>query len=231
MQKTVLITGANKGIGLEVARQLATLKYRVFLSARNKERGENACASLREIGLEVDFIQLDVSDPDSIQNAVQLISNKIKRLDVLVNNAGVLYKKDQDLMKIPDELVENTFKINTLGPLRVTRQFEPLLGIGSRVINVSSGGGAITEELNTFAPVYCASKTGVNAVTMQLAVALEVKGILVNAICPGWVRTDMGGEEASRSVEKGAETIVWMACEKGFDHTGLFFRDKKVISW
>ncbi len=148
-----------------------------------------------------------------------------------MNNAGVVLRSSDDILYVRPEKVIETFRINTFGALWVTQAFADLLQNGSRVINISSGAGEICGGMSSYAPVYSITKTAMNAVTCQLAHALKPKGVLVNAVCPGWVRTDMGGPSATRSVEKGAETPVWMATDPGFRDTGKFYRDKKMITW
>ncbi len=231
MEKTALITGANKGIGFEVARRLGQEGYRVFLSARSAERGQHAHRQLAEAGLRVSFVQMDVGDGESIAAAFREVKRQTDRLDVLINNAAVLLDRGDDLLSMAAQQIEDTIRINALGALFVTRTFVPLLVSGSRVVNVSSGAGAICQGMGSWAPVYSISKTAMNAITVQLAHALRSRGVTVNAVCPGWVRTDMGGSGANRPVEKGAETPVWLAAEPGLAHTGKFFRDKREIAW
>lgn len=226
-----LVTGANKGIGFEIAHQLGEKGFHIFLSARNLEKGEAASDKLKRKGISVECIQMDVSDLKSIESGFEKVKSKTKQLDVLINNAGILLKDDRDLLTVSNETILQTLHTNALGVLWVTRIFSPLLKAGSRVINISSGGGAICGGISTWSPVYCISKTSENAITLQLAHALQGKGVTVNAVCPGWVRTDMGGQGASRSIEKGAETPVWLATDPKMNQTGKFFRDKSVISW
>ena len=229
--KTVLITGANKGIGLQMAKDLAAKECFVILTARNTERGQKALSQILKMGHEAAFIQMDVSDPASIEAAAQQLKEITPSLDVIINNAGILLDERQPFLSASPEISLQTLKINTLGPLWVVQAFLPMLSAGSRIINVSSGAGRFCEEIGTWAPIYSASKTSLNAFTRQLHAALESQGIIVNAMCPGWVRTDMGGSGASRSVEKGAETGVWLATEAPDSINGQFLRDKAVISW
>ncbi|MEM7371865.1 MAG: SDR family oxidoreductase [Bacteroidota bacterium] len=228
---TALITGANKGIGFEIARQLGQKGFHIFLGARNKSKGQAAHQQLSSEGIACSFVLMDVEQESSIQETFEHVRTKISQLDVLINNAAVLLDGNQSLMDIPCGEIEQTFRINIIGPILTTRIFQPLLQKGSRVVNISSGAGAITEGVSGFAPVYSISKTALNAVTLHFSHILSAKGIPVNALCPGWVRTDMGGSNASRSVEKGAETPVWLATEAPIDSTGKFFRDKKEIPW
>jgi NAD(P)-dependent dehydrogenase (short-subunit alcohol dehydrogenase family) len=229
--KTALITGANKGIGREVARQIALKGFHVFVGARNVDAGQAAAAALAKNGAKATFLHLDVSDAKSVTAAAHEFAKIADRVDVLVNNAGILFNEDSGILTISDELMWKTLETNTLGPLRVTRAFVPLLAKSSapRVINVSSGGGQLTGGAEAWAPAYCISKTALNGVTLQLAAALP--NFAVNSVCPGWVRTDMGGAGATRSVEEGAETIVWLATDAPQTLTGKFLRDRKSIPW
>jgi NAD(P)-dependent dehydrogenase (short-subunit alcohol dehydrogenase family) len=229
-QKTALVTGANKGIGFEVAREAARLGLRVFLGARNIEAGRAAADKLKSAG-DVIFLEMDVSKADSIHRAAEQIAGQTDRLDVLINNAGILRDDDKNALSISPEIFEETLRTNTLGPWLVTQAFVPLLekSAAPRVVNVSSGGGQLEEGADGWAPAYCVSKTALNGVTVQLAAALPK--FAVNSVCPGWVRTDMGGENASRSVAEGAATIVWLAIEAPHDLTGKFVKDRKVIPW
>jgi NAD(P)-dependent dehydrogenase (short-subunit alcohol dehydrogenase family) len=229
--KTALITGANKGIGHEVARQLAAKGFHVFVGARNAKAGRKAAEAISKEGGKATFLEIDVADNDSVTAAAHEFSNIDDHLDVLVNNAGIIVDGDNAILEISDDLFRKTLETNTLGPLRVTRAFASLLqkSKAPRVINVSSGGGQLTGGADGWAPGYCISKTALNGVTSQLATALPK--FAVNSVCPGWVRTEMGGANASRSVEEGADTIVWLASEAPQELTGKFLRDRKEIPW
>jgi NAD(P)-dependent dehydrogenase (short-subunit alcohol dehydrogenase family) len=228
--KTVLVTGANKGIGFEVARELARLGLRVFLGARNEKAGRAAAEKISKDGT-VSFLAIDVSDARSIQRAAEEIARQTDRLDVLVNNAGILLDEDKGALTITPEIFETTLRTNTLGPWLLAQAFAPLLKKSSepRIVNVSSGGGQLEDGADGWAPAYCVSKTALNGVTVQLAAALPE--CAVNTVCPGWVRTDMGGENATRSVAEGAATIVWLATDAPHNLTGKFVKDRKVIPW
>jgi NAD(P)-dependent dehydrogenase (short-subunit alcohol dehydrogenase family) len=229
--KTVLITGANKGIGHEVARQLAAKGFHVFVGARNAKAGRKAAEQIAKECGKATFLEIDVTDNDSVTTAAREFSNVEDHLDVLVNNAGIIVDGDDAILEISDELFRKTLETNTIGALRVTREFASLLrkSKAPRVINVSSGGGQLTGGADGWAPAYCISKTALNGVTVQLAAALPK--FAVNSVCPGWVRTDMGGANASRSVEEGADTIVWLASQAPQDLTGKFLRDRNEIPW
>jgi len=231
-QKTALVTGANRGIGLEVARQLAEQGFHVFLTARNRDSGSKAATTLQKQGGKVSFVELDVANTESIKRAAKEVADATDHLDVLVNNAGVLEDSDGDVLQTDPERVLKTIDTNAVGPLRVTQAFAPLLAKSDsgRVINVSSGAGAL-HDMDSYAPAYSISKTALNAVTRQLAAAFKSKGVAVNSVSPGWVRTDMGGSGAPRSVEQGADGIVWLAINAPQDLTGQFVHDRRTIQW
>jgi len=234
-KRIALVTGANKGIGFEVARDLARKGFHVFLGARDTEAGEAAAEKLRKEGEEdygeITVLKIDVSKPDSIRRAAEEFSKKSDRLDTLVNNAGILLDDDKDVLAVTPETFETTLRTNTLGALLVSQAFVPFLkkSDAPRIVNVSSGGGQLTDGADGWAPAYCISKTALNGVTSQLAAALPK--FAVNSVCPGWVRTNMGGPNASRSVGEGATGIVWLAADAPQNQTSKFFRDRKVIPW
>lgn len=232
-EKIALVTGGNKGIGFEITRQLASSGFQVFLTARDSQRGEEACSKLQKDGLNVEFLQLDVADENSIAQLTKELASRIDHLDVLVNNAGILLDAPNDsILQVEPKVILQTLETNTFGPLRLTQKLVPLLEKSSsgKVINVSSGGGQLT-DMGDWAPAYSLSKTALNAVTGMLAAALKDKNICVNSICPGWVRTDMGGANASRSVQQGADSVTWLATEAPSDLTGKFLRDRTIIPW
>ncbi|MBK5269868.1 MAG: SDR family NAD(P)-dependent oxidoreductase, partial [Bacteroidia bacterium] len=173
---------------------------------------------------------MDVGDVNSIMSAFASVKDTIKNIDVLINNAGILIDENKPLLDFLPSEIQQTFSINALGPFFVSQIFLPLIQRGGRIINISSGAGSICGGISNYAPVYAASKTAENALMLHLAQALKSRGIAVNIVCPGWVRTDMGGRTATRSVEKGAETPVWLATEAPENLTGKFFRDKKEIT-
>lgn len=229
--KTALITGANKGIGFEVARQLGRRGFHVLLGARNSEAGLQAVKTLKQEGAQATFVHCDVTSFDNLRSAVHEISWIIRQIDVLVNNAAILDDSDNSVLELTAERLQHTLATNTFGPLQTSQAFVPLLrkSEAPRIINVSSGGGQLSDGMDGWAPAYCISKTALNAVTCLLSAALP--DFAVNSVCPGWVRTDMGGSSAPRSVEEGADTIVWLAAEAPQELTGQFLRDRKQIPW
>ena len=231
MKKNILVTGSNKGIGWEIARQCAALGHRVFLTGRDGNRLREAQDRLAAQSLKADVLLMDVADPASIAHAVKIFTQFKLHLDVLVNNAGIAVKNDKKLGRDDEKILLETLETNSLGPLRVCKAFLPLLTSPSRIIMISSGLGVLNGATTGYTPAYSVSKTLLNSITKQIAVEWKDKDISVNAVCPGWVRTDMGGQNAERSVEKGAETPVWLALEAKSSLTGMFFRDKKPIDW
>ena len=241
-RRVALVTGANKGIGFEVVRQLRRERFRVFLGARDENAGRAAAERLNKetekdhsdkdhTGLGVAFLKIDISDPESIKRAAEEFSKQSDRLDALVNNAGILLDDDKDILTTTPEIFETTLRTNSLGALLVSQAFVPFLkeSDAPRIVNVSSGGGQLSDGADGWAPGYCISKTALNGVTVQLAAALP--NFAVNSVCPGWVRTDMGGSNATRSIAEGASGIVWLAVEAPQRETGKFFRDRKIIPW
>jgi len=227
--KTVLVTGANRGIGLEVCKQLAELGFKVFLTARNVHAGEHAVAKLKSNGHDIHFIELDVSKEESIKTASQKFSQVDVGLNVLVNNAAILID-DTNIFNANTELLIKSLNTNTFGPVNVINNFLKFMNKGCRIINVSSGAGSISNMIS-YAPLYSISKAALNAVTKQFASVLAGKKIAVNSVDPGWVKTDMGGRGAPRPLSKGVETIVWLASEAPIDLTGKFLKDKREVEW
>ncbi|MBN9286806.1 MAG: hypothetical protein BGO43_05370 [Gammaproteobacteria bacterium 39-13] len=229
---TALITGANRGIGLEVAKELSKKGFQIFLGVRDIEKAKSALAELPELQQQSEIVMLDVNNEESVKKAAKYIQSKISHLDVLVNNAGILIAAEQPIQETSSQEILTSIQTNTLGPLFVMQAFLELLlkSPFARVINVSSGAGALS-NMGHWAPAYSISKAALNAVTCQFAAALKEYQIAVNAVCPGWVRTDMGGKIAPRSVEQGADSIVWLATEAPSNLTGKFIHDRAVIEW
>jgi NAD(P)-dependent dehydrogenase (short-subunit alcohol dehydrogenase family) len=232
--RVAVVTGANRGIGFEICRQLGKCGgIRVFLTARNETQGKTAAAKLRAEGLDVDFHALDVTNEGSIRTFAGWLETNCKHCDILVNNAGIL--ADPRGSRVLDSKLSTwreTLDTNLIGPLLMIHALVPLMKKGGygRVVNVSSGQGQLS-EMGVGTPAYRASKTALNALTRTLAAELSGSGILVNSMCPGWVRTDMGGASAPRTVEQGADTALWLATLPDNGPTGGFFRDRKPIPW
>ena len=229
--KTAIVTGANRGLGLETVRQLAGQGMRVFLTSRSKEGGGAAGAMQLERG-EVVFHRLDVADPLSIQSFAVYVGTKIGTIDILINNAGIHYDTFQNTLTADFGIVEEAWQVNTLGPWRLTQALYPHLrkGGGGRVVNVSSASGSFVDSWPG-TPAYAVTKAALNMLTLKMAADLADDKILVNAVCPGWVRTRMGGQDATRSVEEGARSILWAALLADGGPTGGFFRDGERLPW
>ena len=227
-----LVTGANRGVGLEVCRQLARKGYRTILAARDRRKGERAANRLVEAGGELSVVELDVTSHASIARAASEVRERFDHVDVLVNNAAILVAEYQSVLDLSPEDLRLTFETNVFGAVAVTQAFVPRMikRKYGRIVNVSSAVGQMS-NLSGYAPAYAMSKVALNAFTRQLAVATKGTGVLVNSACPGWVRTDMGGANAPGSVEEGADTIVWLATAPGNGPTGGFFKDRRQIAW
>jgi len=239
-KRVALITGANKGIGFEIARQLAMKQITVLLGARHEQRGLQAQDKLSSLGLEAYFLLLDVADALSVQAAVGRIKDEFKRLDILVNNAGILIDRKTGLRELSISILQNTLETNTFGPLLLSQACIPLMKANhyGRIVNISSSLGSLTEMAapeshyaEVHSPAYRLSKTVLNGITVMLAAEMRGTNILVNSACPGWVRTDLGGSQAPRSPEQGADTPVWLATLPDGGPTGGFFRDRQPIPW
>jgi NAD(P)-dependent dehydrogenase (short-subunit alcohol dehydrogenase family) len=231
-QRVALVTGANRGIGLEVCRQLAERDFVVFLTARDPVKARTAAKKLDKIGA-VEPLSLDVADAGSIQKAAAEIASRYGYLDVVVNNAGINYDTWEKAENADiNGTVMETITTNLLGPWRVCQAFLPLLrkSRAGRIVNVSSESGSLA-EMGAGPPAYQVSKAALNALTRTLAGELRQIGILVNAVCPGWVATEMGGASAPRSVSQGAAGVVWAATLPSGGPSGGFFRDGKPLPW
>lgn len=231
-ERTALITGANRGIGFEIARQLARRGFHVVVGARNESRGQQAAEKIRDEGGKATFLSLDVSQSVSIQSAANRFNEITDRLHVLINNAAVYLDQGRSLLTLSRDLLNETLQVNTLGPLELIQAFLPCLrrAAPARIINVSSGYGQL-DGLSAYEPSYCLSKLALNGLTIMLADVLGSDRIAVNSMCPGWVRTEMGGPDAPLSVEEGADTAVWLADEAPQQLTGHSFRNRTAIPW
>jgi NAD(P)-dependent dehydrogenase (short-subunit alcohol dehydrogenase family) len=228
-----VVTGGNKGIGYEICRQLARRGARVVLTARDVRRGERAVKALQCLRLNVIFHPLDVDRLGEIEALARYMQTTHGRCDILVNNAGIAVDRySMSVLATPLTLFRDTLATNFYGPLLLCQSLVPLMlkRRYGRVVNVSSGMGQL-EDMQDGNAAYRVSKTALNALTRMVAHATQGKGVLANAVCPGWVRTSMGGPHAARGVEKGAETAVWLASLPENGPTGGFFRDKQPIPW
>ena len=228
-ENIAIVTGANRGIGLEVVRQLAQLGFRVFLGSRDLSKGRSAATSLGDDRVEA--VRLDVVDQSSIDQLVAAIDQRYGRLDVLVNNAGILYDSWERVTNADLATVREAFETNTIGAWRMAQAFIPLLkkSAHARIVNVSSESGSLA-SMSGETPAYSISKLALNGLTKMLASDLKSAGIIVNSVCPGWVATDMGGANAPRSVDEGASSVIWAVTIPDDGPTGGFFRDGKPLS-
>ncbi|MBM2578130.1 SDR family NAD(P)-dependent oxidoreductase [Jannaschia sp. Os4] len=227
--RTALVTGGNRGIGYAVCAALLERGLRVWIGARDEAAGREAVERLGGPSERIDWVTLEVTDGLSVEEAAATIDERGSAIDVLVNNAGI-YPQAPLLEAGADDLSE-ALEVNTVGPLRTTTAFLPGMnarGYG-RVVNMSSGYGAVCAGLSG-PPLYSVSKAALNALTQALA-AEAGTGVAVSAMCPGWVRTRMGGNGAERSPEEAADTAVWLATAESTEANGRFFRDRKEIGW
>jgi NAD(P)-dependent dehydrogenase (short-subunit alcohol dehydrogenase family) len=227
----IVVTGGNRGIGFEICRQLAERGAQVILTARKSEAGQLAVSQLAAQKLSAQFHPLDVTDPASMKALHDFLEKNFGRLDVLINNAGILPKEDASVLEVKVETVRETLETNTLAPLRLSQVLAPLLkrSTAGRIVNQSSGMGALSEMKGDHA-AYRLSKAALNGVTTILAAELH-GAVRVNSVCPGWVKTEMGGAGAEREVSQGADTAVWLALDAPPELSGKFVRDRKVIPW
>ncbi|MDP8889353.1 MAG: SDR family oxidoreductase [Thermoproteota archaeon] len=236
-QQVALVTGSNRGIGFEIAKQLAIKDIEVILTSRNSANGDAAVRRLARNGIKkVVSMELNISNQVSVDSLLDKVEKTFGRLDILVNNAAILIDREDVTGSNADlEAVKTTLETNLIGAWRMCKAFIPLMkkyGYG-RIVNISSGAGEFEYMATSggYWPAYSVSKASLNALTVMLASELKGTNILVNAVCPGWVRTDMGGSNAPRSVEEGAATPVWLATLSDGSSTGHNFFDKKQISW
>jgi NAD(P)-dependent dehydrogenase (short-subunit alcohol dehydrogenase family) len=243
-QKTALVTGANRGLGLEIARQLAHQGYEVFLGMRDLARGAAALSALKAQGLKAHALQLDMADSDSIKRAVAELATRVPALDALVNNAGVMLDGwSLPPSELPTQLLRDTFETNLIGPFELLREASPLLrkSQAARVVNIATDMSSLANINNpqslvygVLSPAYQSSKVALNAMTVLFAKEFMEEGIKVNSASPGWCRTDMGTDQAPLSVEEGADTAVWLATLPADGPTGQFFsstRKRGAMEW
>jgi len=241
--KIAFITGANRGLGFEIGRQLGKLKMKVLLGARNEKSGREAAAQLKSEGIDAEYIPIDVTDLKSIKNAASLVTKNYGKLDILVNNAVFFNRENQSPSTIAPDLLHNYLNTNFVGPVWVSQAFLPLLRKSSagRIVNMSTSIGSMAtmgDSVNTNPKIakatplgYSASKAALNMFTVLLAKELKETNIKVNSADPGLTQTDMGGENATYTVEEGAKPAVWLACLDEQGPTGGFFSHKKVNPW
>lgn len=228
-QKIALITGANRGIGYAIAQGLLKADFQVIIGSRNLEKGKIAANKLNSSS--VIAVEIDIADDESINQAFNELQDKINHLDVLINNAAIYPDDDFNILTIERDLLANTFNVNTFGAIKVSQVFLPLLEKANqgRIINYSSGYGQLA-GLSAGVPSYCLSKLALNGATIMLAEALANKNISVNAVDPGWVSSDMGGANAPRTVQQGADTAIWLATDSVKD-SGKLWRDRAVAGF
>ena len=225
--QNIFITGGNRGIGLGLLKGLS-ISNNVIFSVRDKDKGEKTLEEIKN--LHADYVVMDVDDANSIEVAAGELKNKLSTLDILFNNAGILLKEyDLDAIDTPETSILKTFNTNTLGVLRVCRSVIPLMKNGGRIINVSSGMGQL-EDMESGSIAYRLSKTALNALSKVMSNELSSRNIKVNAICPGWVQTDMGGSSANLTVEESTDRIIKFALEDNFPN-GKFLQHGEVIPW
>ena len=226
-----VVTGANRGIGLEVVHQLAQRGMHVILGSRDQAKGEAAAQAFIREGLAVLPYQLDVTDQRSIEQLSGEVTDRFGRLDILVNNAAILYDTWQRATTADLDTVQSALETNLFGAWRMCQTFLPLLrkSRAGRIVNVSSEAGSLA-QMGGGTPAYSMSKVGLNALTLMLAAELKGAGILVNAVSPGWVATEMGGL-GGRPVSQGAAGIVWAATLPAHGPTGGFFDDEQPVPW
>jgi NAD(P)-dependent dehydrogenase (short-subunit alcohol dehydrogenase family) len=231
-----VVTGGNRGMGFETCRQLGRRGARVILTSRDPATGEAAARRLQDEGLDVRHHQLDVAEDEGIGRLADFVRREFGGLDILINNAGIVRGKDepreraQRPLEASPAVLREVLATNLIGPFLLCQALIPLMRAGGRVVNVSSGMGQLTDMAGDF-PAYRISKAGLNALTRIFASELERARIKVNAACPGWVRTDMGGANATRSVEEGVATTVWLATLPDDGPSGGLFRDRRPIPW
>ena len=228
--KTAFITGGNRGIGYAIAKGLLKADFQVIIGSRALKKGKEAVEKLNSPL--VSTVQIDIAEDDSINNAFNELNGKIDRLDVLINNAGIYPDNGFNILTIDRDLLTKTLNVNTFGAIKTTQILLPLLEKAdqARVINYSSGYGQLA-GLSASVPSYCLSKLALNGATIMLADALASKNITVNAVDPGWVSSDMGGENAPRTTEQGADTAVWLATVDAVKNSGKLWRDREIIAY
>lgn len=231
-QRVAVVTGANRGIGLAIAHQLSLRGVHVVLTARDEQRGDEALKGLLAQGLPVSFFGLDVTSDESATRLAEHLRSTWGRLDILINNAGVALDPWVSALSVEMSVFVATFETNVFGAMRVSKALIPLMrehGYG-RVVNLSSNLGSL-EKMGGLTVAYRSSKAALNAITRVLAAELKDDDILVNAMCPGWVKTALGGQDAPLTAEEAADTALWLATLPAGGPTGGFFQERKPLPW
>lgn len=236
MKKTALVTGANRGLGLATSIGLARDGFKVYMGCRKLEDNRDLEKELVGKKLDVQFVKLDINSVSDVRSTFDLINSNEGHLNILVNNAGVFLDsvhegQGQSVLEADKVMILKSIETNTMGPMQLTQSLTSLLEKSKqgKIINISSGMGSLT-EMDARSTGYRMSKTALNVLTKIFSIELAPMNIKVNSVCPGWCRTDMGGENALRSVEEGVATTLWLATVNDLD-TGKFFRDKEEIPW
>jgi NAD(P)-dependent dehydrogenase (short-subunit alcohol dehydrogenase family) len=238
--RVALVTGANRGLGFAISQRLAEHGITVILGARDSKKGAQACYRLKRRGLDAHFEMLDVASEKSIRTAVKHIQARFGRLDILVNNAGIMIDSEESVLNVSWHTIQKTLQTNVMGPLRLCRSCIPLMKAGGygRIVNLASSLGSLTEMADPDStaalvrtPAYRLSKTALNCMTILIAHEARDDNILVNSACPGWVRTELGGDEAPLTPQQGADTPAWLATLPDGGPTGGFFREREMIPW
>ncbi len=237
--KVAVVTGGNRGIGMEICRQLAKEGILVILTSRDESKGMAVCQQLQKEEFPVRYHPLDVDHAASIGALARFMEKEFGRCDILVNNAGIFpdvsaekASEISSIFKTKIETIQKAMTTNVYGPFLMCQALVPLMKKNNfgRIVNISSGMGQLT-YMNGGYPGYRISKTAVNALTRIFSEELLDSNIIVNSMCPGWVKTEMGGSGATRGVEEGADTALWLATLPDDGPRGKFFRDRKVIEW
>jgi NAD(P)-dependent dehydrogenase (short-subunit alcohol dehydrogenase family) len=231
-KKIAIVTGANRGIGFETCRQLSQQGILTILTSRDVSKGEAALESLLKEGGDLQFHQLDISDIKSITRLGAYVEEEFGRCDILVNNAGVFLDRGKSIFEVPIDILQETLEINAIGALNMCRTIIPMMRKNhyGRVVNVSSSMGKMS-TLGGNSAAYRLSKVLLNAMTRLMANEVRDKDIKINTMSPGWVRSDMGGPGAPKSLAQGADTIVWLATLPADGPTGGFFEDRQPTEW
>ena len=231
-----VVTGGNRGMGLTTCQILAEKGFHVLLASRSFDSGKSVAKTLSDQGLSIEAVKLEVTNQADIDALAEYLRDEYGRIDVLINNAGILIDGDLNnptgICDTDVDVIRKTIEVNTIAPIMLIKALLPLMQKADygRIVNISSGMGQLS-DMGGQHPGYRISKTALNAVTAIFAAELKGSGITINAVCPGWVRTDMGGNNADRSPEQGIDTAVWLATSNDASQSGGFYRDRQIIDW